>query len=259
MLTVVLSISIIAVISVQNAEASTFLLSIPKTIIAFWPADGNAMDVTGHGHNGVLSAGVTFGPGKTNQAFVLNGTSGFVNVGSLGINNTNAPFSIVAWVFPKYAMLHDADSHTIVQQGSTASNSNANGEFIANFNVGRTGHPGVIALEIGATQTFSQLKVVQSALIPGKWTFVAATYDGSQTPDGMKLYINGVEQPTTLLGSGFTGTAVSRDQWSIGAQGYAPTPVDFFKGSIDDVKVFSCALNSTEVMSQFHGHNRASC
>ena len=259
MLTVVLSLSIIIIVSVQNAEASTFLLSLPKDIIAFWPADGNATDVTGHGHNGVLSGGVTFGPGKTHQAFVLDGTSGFVNVGSLGISDTSTPFSIVAWVYPKYAMLHDGGSHTIVQQGSTASDSNAYGQFMMDFDVLTSSNPGTIGLEIGATQDFSQLKVTQSTLIPGKWTFVAATYDGSQTPDGMKLYINGVEQSTTLVGSGFTGTAVPRDQWSIGAQGYAPTPIDFFKGKIDDVKVFSCALNSTEVMAQFHGHNRATC
>ena len=259
MIPVLLLISIVSLVSVQNTEASTFLLSLPKTIIAFWPADGNATDVTGHGHNGVLSGGVTYGPGKTKQAFVLDGTSGFVNVGSLGVDNTNKPFSIVAWIYPKYSMLHDGGAHTIVQQGSTASNSNANGEFMVDFDVGTNVYPGKLELEIGSTQTFSQAKVVQSTLTPGKWTFVAATYDGSQTPGGMKLYINGVEQSSVLLGSGFTGTAAPRDQWSIGAQGYAPTPIDFFKGKIDDVKIFSCALNSTEVMAQFHGNNRATC
>ena len=253
----VISISTVVLLSVASTEAWA-LLSLPKHIIAFWPADGNATDVTGHGHNGTLVGGVTFGPARTNQAFFFNGTNGFVKVGSLGIFNTNKPFSIVAWVKPTSSILHDNSSRVILQEGATGSNTPYD-KFMVGFALGRATESGVLSLEIGATQTFSQVVYVPTLVPANKWSFVAATYDGSQTAAGMKLYINGIAQSTATLGSGFTGTATSRDQWSIGAEGYAPTPVDSFNGGIDDVKVFSCALNSTQVAAQFHGNNRATC
>lgn len=259
MITVV-TISVIPVIFfvlTQSAAAEEFVSSVPNTLVAFWPADGNAKDVTGHGHNGVLTNGVTFGPGITRGAFVFNGVNGSVNVGSLGINNTTAPFSIVAWV--KITNSTNFSPTTIVQEGSEA-NGFDNGQFFAELDFSPPVHPGTLDFQIGATQTFSQLKYTNMNLTEGKWTFVAATYDGSRTPVGMKIYINGVGQPTTRAGSGFTGTDIPRDQWSIGAQGYSSPPnFDPFNGSIDDVRVYSCPLTSHEIQGLFHGFNIVQC
>lgn len=47
--------------------------------VAYWPADGNANDVTGN-NNGVLRNGTTFGQGVVGQAFSFDGVDDFVEV-----------------------------------------------------------------------------------------------------------------------------------------------------------------------------------
>ena len=98
-----------------------------------------------------------------------------------------------------------------------------------------------------------------SAITGNNWTFVAATYDGSKTADGMKLYINGTLQNAQTEGDTLTGTTTPRDQWSIGTENPVPNHFYFFKGSIDDVKVFSCALSPSDVANAFHRPNFVQC
>jgi hypothetical protein len=62
----------------------------------WWPADGNARDIWA-GDNGTLENGATFAAGEVNQAFSLNGTNQYVDVGSVNLPTT---FSIDAWVNP---------------------------------------------------------------------------------------------------------------------------------------------------------------
>src|ERR1043166_4029528 len=50
----------------------------PPNMVGWWPGDGNANDISGDNYNGTLSGGVTFAPGKVEQAFTFNGTDGEV-------------------------------------------------------------------------------------------------------------------------------------------------------------------------------------
>jgi hypothetical protein len=71
------------------------------------------------------------------------------------------------------------------------------------------------------------------------WTHLAATYDGS----ALRLYVNGT-QVSTLAVSGSivaTGGAVKIGGNSIWGE--------YFKGMIDDVRIYNRALSATEVQS----------
>jgi RHS repeat-associated protein len=65
--------------SVFRFSPSQQIPTFPTSLVGWWPADGNVSDVAG-GHNGTLKAGAATGPGLINQAFVLNGTSAYVNI-----------------------------------------------------------------------------------------------------------------------------------------------------------------------------------
>ncbi len=83
------------------------------------------------------------------------------------------------------------------------------------------------------------------------WTHVAATYDGSY----VKLYENGVE----VYSLSVTGTGQTSN-WDLGI-GYEPYYPEkfprYFEGVIDEVRVWSRALDANEIMASAQGGLRA--
>lgn len=68
----------------------------PDGLMAFWPAEGTAVDVAGY-YSGVVEGGTGFGPGMVGQAFDFPGTPGsWVYVSSAP---TSANFTIEGWVY----------------------------------------------------------------------------------------------------------------------------------------------------------------
>ena len=73
----------------------------------------------------------------------------------------------------------------------------------------------------------------------GQWEHVAATYDGSTA----RFYVNGVE----VASKPFAGPVGSSNTWRLGA--YDNTPVGFFDGLVDNVRVYDRALSPTEIQT----------
>ena len=226
-------------------------------LVGWWAGDGHATDSMGN-HPGTISDSVTFTSGKLGLAFSLNGIDSYVSLGALGINNENNAFSITSWVNPDLTEIKDNLSHRIVAEGANTTGF-GNGEFFTNISIARFNGPGAIEVQIGATQTWSQEEFTSPLITPGKWTFVAVTYDGSKTPDGIKVYVDGVKQATVSAGSGFTGTSIPRDEWSIGADSSGSNHSYFFAGGIDETKIFDCVLTYTDIQEEFHGHSVSKC
>lgn len=93
------------------------------------------------------------------------------------------------------------------------------------------------------------LKIVteKNVLKSGHWNHVFVTYDGSGKPEGIRLYHNGVEQPTKVETNSLkanaditTGTSLQIGQRSNGAY--------FEDGFLQDVRIYSRSLSSGEVM-----------
>jgi len=226
-------------------------------LIGWWSGDGHATDSTGT-HPGTISNSVTFTSGKLGLAFSLNGIDSYVSLGALGINNENNAFSITSWINPDLITIKDNLSHRIVAEGTNTTGF-GNGEFFTNVSLSNFNGPGAIEVQIGATQTWSQEEFTSPVITPGKWTFVAVTYDGSKTPDGIKVYVDGVKHATVSAGSGFTGTSIPRDEWSIGADSSGSNHSYFFAGGIDETKIFDCVLTYTDIQEEFHGQSVSKC
>ncbi len=77
----------------------------------------------------------------------------------------------------------------------------------------------------------------------GRWYHVAMTYDGSRTAAGVKIYVDGVEQPLKVHVDELNQSFETDSPLRIGARG----KVDFFHGSLDEVRVYGAALSAAEV------------
>jgi hypothetical protein len=72
------------------------------------------------------------------------------------------------------------------------------------------------------------------------WTHVALTYDGSQ----LRLYVNGV-QVASKARAGAIQTPGSNPLWIGGNVPYG----EYFRGVIDEVRVYSRALSAGEIQT----------
>ncbi len=68
-------------------------------LIAYYPLDGNANDVSGFGNNGIVN-GATFVSGKIGQAASFDGKSYVTLPAANKIFDLKANFTISAWVYP---------------------------------------------------------------------------------------------------------------------------------------------------------------
>ena len=77
-----------------------------------------------------------------------------------------------------------------------------------------------------------------------RWQHVAATYDGSKTPEGMRIYVDGIDQELAGLLDLVGNRLPQRYPLRIGASGSTKPN---FQGSIDDVRIYDRVLEPEEI------------
>src|SRR5690606_7849246 len=108
-----------------------------------------------------------------------------------------------------------------------------------------SGSPKLIArAKSGVSATYA------ANLSTDRWYHVCAVYDGSSATEKLKLYVNGklelIENSGSLAGT----LAPSTAKFTIGR---AATPaISFFKGSIDEVRVFNTALTTDQIQKMVY-------
>ncbi len=226
----------------QNATADC--LPPPSGLWHWWLADGNALDNAGT-NNGTLAGGVSYAAGEVGTSFNLNGTNGYVSVGS-GINPTQ--FTLSAWIYLTSYNTTNGFSAIITKIH------NVPGHYYMNFEF-RVESNGRLHLHIpnGSSWPYVESATVLST---NQWYFVTGTYDGSIA----KLFINGIQDPNQYSGS----YAQDDSSVQIGARldlddGNVVVLDGFFAGKIDEVSIFNRALTSSEISAIYAAGNAGMC
>jgi hypothetical protein len=84
----------------------------------------------------------------------------------------------------------------------------------------------------------------QAVLEPERWHHVAVTYDGSRSFRGVRIYVDGRVCSKDVQLDALNQTFASKEPFRIGA---GNGPEARFRGAIDDVRIFSQALQSKEL------------
>jgi Concanavalin A-like lectin/glucanases superfamily len=204
----------------------------PSGLVGRWSAEGNANDATGR-HNGTLSGGATFAPGKVGQAFSFDPASGTVIVPDSTALRLSDQLTIVAWIKTRNT---DSDQAIVSKVGGVTGNNGyqfavSGSTLIGQFNTRGEGWPSA--------------RVTSGEIIkPGVWYHVAWTYDQS----AMVLYVNGVAAAKEVIGPQ-TITASSSDLRISGDDNEHV----YFDGLIDEVSLYDRALSSAEIETLYGG------
>ncbi|HVZ75731.1 MAG TPA: LamG domain-containing protein [Candidatus Paceibacterota bacterium] len=216
-----------------NTSAGTLAggSTLKNGLVGWWTFDGSTIgttiqDSSGQGNNGYVGGGVATSSmlvqGKLGQALSLSGSS-YVNLGNILSFSGTAPFAVSAWV-----KTTATGAQTIVSKF----NSGVTGQWI--LNLSSTNHL-QLQRDCGSFTLTSN-----AVLSPGAWYHVVGVFDGTTK----YLYINGTLDTSTVDAC---STPTPTTNVLIGSEYVSNSPGNFFKGPIDDVRVYNRALSAGEV------------
>ena len=208
-------------------------------LVAFYPFTGNAIDSSGKGNNGTVSAATltTDRFGKTNSAYLFNGSTSEIRV--TNPFGGNQPFTTKASVCYWIKTNTTKDAATVLCLHSSCSN-NAN-DLMTFYINNRAGAHYLYNTIYWASPLLS---VDQSTVTDNAWHFVCYTYNN----DTAKLYMDGTMVSQSMVtpepGFGFDkNTDLTIGNISSNACGY-----DFhFEGTIDDIIIYNRTVNQNEI------------
>jgi hypothetical protein len=222
--------------------------SINYGLIAHYPLDTSAQDVSGHGLNGIAEGGVSyfFDPTRGSRVINLDGSTGLIEInhgGQLSFDVDSESFTFSAWI---WAEPHA--SNTTIIQDRWGSNGAVSYSF--GLNISRPGGPPppgfVSATWYGVAQNLSIEVVSPSTPFENRWRHVVVTFDALT---GTKLmYIDGSEVASGQRPSAPFTQASSATTTTLGG-GWYPTGVHHFRGRLDDIRFYNRALAPHEVVA----------
>ncbi len=216
------------------AAAQVRPADLQRGLAAAYALDGDAVDaVTRSRAAAIATRPVEDRNGVRNGALWFDGARSAVNLGSA---LQPARFSVSAWVRP------DATDRVMVIVSKIR---NLAGHYQKNLEL-RLDPGGRLFLHVPSGQAWEAVTGVR-AVPAGRWTHVAATYDGARA----QLYVDGVRDGPPLAvryEQSQTDTWIGARPESGGADGRTPAgPTFFFLGAIDDVRVWDRPLSDAEV------------
>jgi len=206
--------------------------SLTNQLVAHHPFDGNIAGLVQPAEpvTAVLEDGSPqFVEGRLGTAASFDGQR-FVNAGNHPNVGYDDKWSVAAWIYPM------ANNGVIV--------SRANGGDQGEVGWGLYLEDGKIRLNLStrilddgvAAETGEDIQLNQ-------WQHVVATYDGSKTPEGMRVYIDGRAKALTGLLDLVGNRLPQRYPLRIGASG---SDKPRFEGHIDDVRIYTTVLTAEQ-------------
>lgn len=213
-------------------------------LIAYYPFNGNTNDESGNlkhaTNNGALLTTDRFG--YFQKAYYFDGVSNWINTPLVQSNLTE--YTISAWVKSEFTT---SQEYVILQNRGASPGSGKGFALHYQNSSNRWG----FALDGDATYIGKQAPYTNNT----NWVHVVATWSaGSATsfsPSQFNIYINSVLQSSALSLNIGTAT-IPNTPAGTSAIGRSDAWNSYFKGKIDDLRIYNRALNATEVKSIYN-------
>lgn len=223
------------------------VLSLDSANRRSYPGSGNTwFDLSGNGNNGTLTGGVSY------NGFTMN-FDGVDDRIITPITQTYSLFTLSCWFLNSQDLAKD--NRTLISKNSYYANTE--NDWPVSLTVDSAGTSVGILITSGTSyyvttpSTGSAISTSISGL--GKWFHAAATYDRNN----LRLYINGIltnSTANTIALPNNTGRAYTIGRSPFERDGGLNKTA--FNSSIDDVRIYSRALNTAEIGALFNAKRR---
>jgi hypothetical protein len=207
---------------------------LPEGLVAYYPFNGNAHDVSGNGNHGIVD-GATLTIDRfdsLNSAYNFDGVDDGIiipNSTTLSVDNFQAGYTITAWV--RLTTL-PSSYEVIVEKGNFAFCLRTGGHHQYEACHNSNGVSGCLTTGFNVS--------------PGVWSSIAVTWNAA-TGD-WKMYLNG--SPGSYTGKMYSLGATPEDGMiAIGRD--SSQNRWYFNGIIDDVRIFNRALSASEIAALY--------
>jgi len=227
-----------ACVGLQPSVAAGGSATTANSLVGWWAFNGSAKE-TINGMNGTVN-GATLATGEggdANTAYAFNGTSNYISLSSsTPLNFTNSDFTVNVWVNTG-ALAAAGKWYDILSSSSS------------DWSVGINGY-------VNATGYLRMTKVNQvdgpqpaTAVSQTGWHMLTTTYHTTGTNTAqIAYYMDGQSVGTAAWNYSAQGTFASATK-TIGARLSGTN--GFFKGSMDDLRVYSRVISSTDVQTLY--------
>jgi hypothetical protein len=223
----------------------------PSGLVAWWKAEGNALDSAGTNH-GTLLGGLGFTNGEVGQAFNFVNNSQGVQVNasaSLAVSS----ITIEAWINPTDV----SNQRPIVEYGEETGLETVQFDYGWNDPGGSTSGA-LYGLIRGTNGTWLKINSPGGILPTGQWSHVAMSFNFTNQTG--TLYLNG-----TNVGSSVYANILTPQTASPVHIGYRPdTSAEGnagirHSGGLDEVAIYNRALNQSEIAAIFNAGANGKC
>ncbi len=203
------------------------------SLVGWWKFDNDFLDWSGNGNDGICSAGCpTPTTGKVGSALYFDG-NGSIDAGNGARLNITGNITIEAWVKPaklatQYIVKKATNDATNGYELSLASS----GKAFFRFN------------QRASSNTYRVDSAINYPSNNTTWVHLVGIYNGTQ----LQIYLNGHLSNNK---SGSSNISSNTNNLKIGG----PDGTAFYKGSIDDVRIWNRALTPQEVEAFYNGQN----
>jgi hypothetical protein len=211
-------------VAVVNSQVSGLVAA-----YGFDEGTGSAtQDVSGNGLTGTISGAIWTTQGRFGPALTFDGVNDWVTVADAAPLDLTTALTLEAWVYPT-ASGGGAWRNVLIKE-------QAAGEVYNLYSKANTNVPAVYVAPEGGGALDARGK---SAVPLNTWTHLAATYDGTT----LRLFVNGTQAATRAL----TGSLIT----SAGALRIGGNSLwgEFFKGRIDEIRIYNRALSVAEIQA----------
>src|SRR5215510_9249799 len=219
----------------SSAEASAWFANAASPVagsglVAYWKFDEGSgtivADSSGNGNNGTLVNGPVWTAGRVGNALYFDGVNDNVTVPDSNSLDLSSAFTLSAWVNPAATF---TDYRSIVAKNPPYYLYASSSWYCPD------GSP------LGGFSTDRINPVCQPSPLPtNTWTHLAVTYNGST----LTLYRNGVAVANSNVSATLSPTTLNLQ---IGASQFG----EYFKGLIDEVRIYNRALTATEIQAAY--------
>ncbi|MCU0460891.1 MAG: LamG domain-containing protein [Bacteroidales bacterium] len=196
-------------------------VNLKEGLVAYYPFVGNASDISGNNHNGIVHGATLTSDrfGNMNNAYCFNGVDTFIDLANTDTLNMFSGFTLSAWVNFK------------TSNGGSIVSKHIN-YFYNSFTMAATNCNAVLTTDnshyyIATTEKYND----------GTWHLFTGVFTGTR----LLIYVDGL-----LKVSGNASYTTGNDrEIRIGAD----SELSFFNGKIDDVRIWNRALSENEIFA----------
>ncbi|MBT4153430.1 MAG: hypothetical protein HOE53_02160 [Candidatus Magasanikbacteria bacterium] len=208
----------------------------------FNETSGSITDGSGNSHSGTVT-GATYGvTGMLDTALSFDG-SDYISISDandLSLDNTGE-FSVSFWMKTGSDV---TSRQMLVQKGATTSNAAFEWQIFIQTD------SKLYVTSVQSDGDTIRRENTNATLLANTWYHVVAVYSGTGTTDDMNIYLDGVNQATTIANPGGTTYTNGTHPLYVGT-GYSGGSLRYFTGTIDELSIFNDQISAAEALAMY--------